>query len=101
MPPENAGVDPTEPQKTPAYRALNQLVPLDPRNPSLGLDVPPGGADVPPGVAPPGGEVPPDEVLKALHIVNVEGMGYMKATQGPNGTIVMVPARAGNPPNWS
>jgi hypothetical protein len=27
---------------------------------------------------------------KALHIVNVERMGYMKATQGPNGTIVVV-----------
>ena len=40
---------------------------------------------------PPLGEVPSDEVLNALHIVNVEGMGYMKATQGPNGTIVMVP----------
>ena len=35
--------------------------------------------------------MPSDEVLKALHIVNVEGMGYMKATEGQNGTIVMVP----------
>jgi len=51
-----------------------------------GADLPPRGAEVPP----PGAEVPPDEVLKAPHIVNVEGMGYMRATQGPNGTIVMV-----------
>ena len=37
-----------------------------------------------------GAEVPPDEVLKALNVVNVQGRGYMKATDGANGTIVMV-----------
>ena len=46
---------------------------------------------MPSEVPPPGAGVPPDEVLKALHIVNVEGIGYIEATQGPNGTIVMVP----------
>ena len=34
--------------------------------------------------------MPSDEVLKALHIVNVQGRGYMKAAYGVNGTIVMV-----------
>ena len=66
------------------------MVPVDPTNPT---PTPPEGPQVaPPGgeVAPPGGEVPPDEVLKALHIVNVQGKGYMKTTDGANDIIVMV-----------
>ena len=60
------------------------MVPVDPTNPT---PTPPGG----PQVAPPGALVPPPKVLKALHIIEAQGRGYMKATQGPNGTIVMVP----------
>ena len=66
------------------------MVSVDPTNPT---PTPPGGPQVaPPGalVPPPGGEVPPEEVLKAFQIVNVEGMGYIEAPQGPNGTITMV-----------
>jgi len=82
LPPPGPGggtTNTTDQQETPVYRGMNQMVPA-------GADLPPRGAEVPP----PGAEVPQDEVLKAPHIVNVEGMGYMRATQGPNGTIVMV-----------
>ena len=35
--------------------------------------------------------MPPDEVLKAFHIIEAQERGYMKATNEANGTIVMVP----------
>jgi len=88
---------PKIPRKHPPYRAPNSEDQVDPPGyPDSGG----GGPDQVPGQVPdrvPGstlparGEVPPDEVLKALHIVNVEGMGYIEVTQGQNGTIVKVP----------
>jgi hypothetical protein len=42
-------------------------------------------------VPPPGADVPPDEVLKALNIINVQGRGYMKATNIGNGSITITP----------
>ena len=60
--------------------------------------MPPQRADLPPQVPPGGAEVPPDEVLMALNIVNVQVRGYMKATEGPNVTIVMVPVNPAEGP---
>jgi len=97
LPPPGPGggtTNTTDQQETPVYRGTNQIVPAGADLPPVGPQVvPPGPEEVPPGLeeVPSGPQVPPDEVLKALHIVNVQGRGYMKATHGPNGTIVMVP----------
>jgi len=48
------------------------------------------GVDDPSTTLPARVEVPPEEVLKDLNIIETQGRGYMKATDGANGTIVMV-----------
>jgi len=89
--PRKTGGTPQNPPKIPGYRAPNSEDPQDETDPSNleGSRVDPRVGD-PSTTLPARVEVPPDKALNALHIVNVQGRGYMKATEGANGTIVMV-----------
>ena len=90
-PPKTRGT-PQNPPKTPGYRAPDSEVPKDETDPSKSRvsRVDPR-VDDPSSTLPARVEVPPDEALKALNIVDVQGRGYMKAARGSNGTIIMVP----------
>jgi hypothetical protein len=71
-------------QKNPAYRVPGSVV----QPPALLSSTPAPEEQV---LAERAMQVPPDEVLKALNTINAQGRGYMKATQGVNGPIAMVP----------
>jgi len=82
-------VDPPNPPKSPAYRAPNSEVPQDQTETpnSRGVD-PVRESATPLRLSPRESRYPREE---ALNIIEVQERGYMKATDGANGTIVMVP----------